>query len=871
MITNSIIRNLLSDSISLNEYLCCKAPSFNDIERRLLLLLRDEDKNLPDHYYRLNINFFLGKEGIDSIPKLLTKGLYNLADEHLEINNNRIYVRQEMQSSWQELVTYIPPLILQMAFLQTKRPLCINSSFKEIREYCKKYILPNVRFTALPYPYIPEIKHLVDKNNGFHDLHIHLNGSTETDIVWQELLLHPQKVRKLYNESVNKNCLALEQMEQDFAPMNAMKLEQLLLSARRIRQYLFDVIFNDIDCKDENNIFNLNNLDDIIYKFIYGHDALNGVDNPFVTLVNNEGCNYVTSLNIEGLMYVLVFSYLIAHPKNNVANAFHFYLLILGLFNRLLVQQKHDYGFEEFQKHTLNNIRYICEDVDYKTRFLQLQGNKGRNITFVEGRFSPKQSEFENANLISNIERGWKKCWNDIKCILCNEHNNDCCCMNTKCSLDNKCYFGKCCKDNDFSCHDSKQIPIKIPELKLIAHFIKRKDDGTTIIRHENLRKDIWEKAFILSLMKKNNLPGTKHIVGIDTAASEFDAPPEVFAPMYRYLKRNGFHHFTYHAGEDFFHLIGGLRRIYEAVDFLNLSYGDRIGHATAAGLSPEIWIENVGKYIFMYQGEYLDDLVFVYNLIVQDREETLKHKINELAIKIHELYYNIYRHSCSVELISEVWKLRRLCPIHVFAESKENAKCLSVYDNDEWCDVAMALQLNSDDSCNCDNSSASCRNDKDYKNEQIDERIELLRRYHCPNYRPKYNKIIKVNATEFFNETELEALQLLVLKFLHEKDIVIETLPTSNVRIGHHNTYDSYHLWNWVRWESENKPIPPIVVGTDDAGIFATNIYNEYVNIYCNLVYVHHINRVKALEVIEKLNKNALIYRFSSDESYDI
>ncbi len=868
MITNSIIRNLLADSISLNEYLGCKAPSFKDIERRLLLLLRDEDKNVPDHYYRLNQEFFVGDEGIDTIPKLLTKGLYNLADEHLEINNNRIYVKQEMQGSWQELITCMPPLILQMALLQTKKPLCVNSSFEEIREYCKRYILPNVRFTALPYPYIPEIKHIVDKYNGFHDLHIHLNGSTEADIVWQELLLHPQKVKKLYNESVKQNSLALEQMEQDFAPMDAMKLEQLLLTARRIRQYLFDVILqtNNIynDSEKEKDVFNVDDsLSDLISLFVNGYYKLNdGIDNPFVTYLADNGYNIGTPLNIEGLMYLLVFSYLIDHPKDNVAVAFHFYLLILGLFNRLLVQQKHDFGFEEFQKHTVNDIRYGCEDTDYKTRFLQLQGNKGCNIAFVEGRFSPKQSETENRKIITNIEDGWKKCWDDIKCLLCNEQNKNCCCKNTKCLLDDKCDLSKCCKDSDFLCQDSKQIPIKIPELKLIAHFIKRKDDGTTIIRHENLRKDIWKRAYILSLMKEHNSPGVKHVVGIDAAASEFDASPEVFAPTYRYLKRKGFRHFTYHAGEDFFHLIGGLRRIYEAVDFLNLSYGDRIGHATAAGLSPKTWIDNIGETIFMRQGEYLDDLVFAYNLIVEDREETLKQKINELAIKIHELYYNIYKHSCSVELISEVWKLRRLCPLHVFAGTKENAKCLPVYDNDEWCDVAMVLQLNSDNSCGCD---------KDNKNEQMDERIELLHRYHCPNYRSKYNKIIKVNVTEFFNETELESLQLLVLKFLHEKDIVIETLPTSNVRIGHHHTYDSYHLWNWVRWESENKPIPPIVVGTDDAGIFATNIYNEYVNIYCNLIYVHQISRNKALEVIEKLNKNALIYRFSSDESYDV
>ena len=101
--------------------------------------------------------------------------------------------------------------------------------------------------------------------------------------------------------------------------------------------------------------------------------------------------------------------------------------------------------------------------------------------------------------------------------------------------------------------------------------------------------------------MKNNNSPFAKYIVGIDAAASEFDAPPEVFAPAFRYLKRNGFKHFTYHAGEDFYHLLGGLRCIYEAVDFLNLSYGDRIGHATAAGISPVSGVSctNVSSTIF--------------------------------------------------------------------------------------------------------------------------------------------------------------------------------------------------------------------------------------------------------------------------------
>lgn len=63
--TNSIIRNILTDDISLSEYVSCKVPSFEDVERRLLLLLRKENTTIPDHYYRLNQKFSL--KGIGSV------------------------------------------------------------------------------------------------------------------------------------------------------------------------------------------------------------------------------------------------------------------------------------------------------------------------------------------------------------------------------------------------------------------------------------------------------------------------------------------------------------------------------------------------------------------------------------------------------------------------------------------------------------------------------------------------------------------------------------------------------------------------------------------------------------------------------------
>ena len=56
---------------------------------------------------------------------------------------------------------------------------------------------------------------------------------------------------------------------------------------------------------------------------------------------------------------------------------------------------------------------------------------------------------------------------------------------------------------------------------------------------------------------------------------------------------------------------------------------------------------------------------------------------------------------------------------------------------------------------------------------------------------------------------------------------------------------------------------MPPIIIGTDDPGIFATNIFNEYANIYCNLLYTHKFSHNDAMCIIEKLERNAQVYRF--------
>lgn len=773
MVTLSIFRHLLSDHKSLREYIHCHTVSFDDIKRRLLLLERLENRHIPDHFYRMNQKRSFND--ISTISDILTNGLSSLADEYLEMRGNRIYVKQNKQNQWQELLTYISPLILQAAFLFKQRPL-LYDNLHEFTIYYETYIIPNFIYTALPHPYIPQLEHYITHQNGLHDLHMHLNGTTETDIVWQSLLFNPQ-------EFSVREAKAKEQFEQE-------NRDEFILSS-------YDILYRARDLRSR------------IFKRIYSHteecfkDTYPSPYHPLINIFSKHEDHPERWLPLEGLMYVMTFTQLSEHKNEYLSNLFHQYLLIQGSFNKILVQQTHQNGFEQFQKITLNEFRSDCEK-KYLARFLQLHGNECRNIKYLEGRFAPKNSQLKNEILLKNIIGGWEK-------LLLSHPNST----------------------------------TAKPELKLIAHFIKEADKKPDqFVRHKKLRKENWEKAFVLGLMIQNRSPHLRNFVGVDAAASEFDTPPEVFAPIFRFLRRKGVNHFTYHAGEDFYHIIGGLRAIFEAVEFNQLRCGDRIGHGTAMGVSPKMWIDCIGDVIFIKQGDYLDDLVFVYHLINKQNDPSLKDLLLTIENKISNLCFQIYNKIYPLQAIINAWHLRKYCPMHLFAEDENEANLNINFNRNEW--IAITKDI------------APPINKKS-------EVIEILKNYHSVEFRDSYEEIIEINTRDIFDIEQIEALQRMMLKLLHEKEIVIETLPTSNVRIGIHHNFQTYHLWNWFKWQKEGYSIPPIVIGTDDAGIFSTNIYNEFSNIYCQLTSSCKMTHTEAMQAIERLDKNGQIYNFKN------
>ena len=788
MIKQTIIRHVLCDKESLSQYFSADVVTLLDIKRRLFALERDKNTHIPDHHYRLLVEKSF--KDLKNLADVLTIGLSELSENILDSDNGRLFVIPNAQHHWQDLITEITPLLLQSTFIWKQNRVKWNNPV-DVQSFYDQCILLNFRHTALPSPDIGPLQDFCVKNKGFHDLHMHLNGATEVDVIWQDYLQFPDKI---YNELTEgwKSEKVRELLEQETSLFIPLKFRNLLTGARRIRHLLYKIIV----IKNPESVHG--SLKNILRNLTDNSSSIPGdnSNNPFLNLIIQEK-NEVSPIAVEALMYVRVMDYISDNPNNGVSELFHFYLLILGLCNRLLVQQRHQNGFEQFQKITLSGLREYTER-KYEDRFHQIRGNKLGHLSLLEGRFSPKDTEEKLSTMLNSVVNAW-----DIMVAS-----------------------------------DSKK-GIKSPDFKLVAHFIKKSEgkNPDINIRHKKLRIDLMNRAMVLSLLTRKYKKYKKLVTGIDAASSEFDAPPEVFAPSFRLLRRS-FNHFTYHAGEDFHHITSGIRAIYEAIIFTDMHSGDRIGHAVAIGLSPSQWIKSMGKHLLITKGEWLDNLIFVYHLIKKDTEITSRPFHKKIVPAILKLAQEIYQENYSLDNLEQSWLYRKYEPMLVFAKDREQAQYRTVFDEEQWQEI---------------------------KHLKIpDKTKEILRKYHSSKNRPYYEEIITINSNEIFTNADLLIFQRKVLKFMQARNIAIEALPTSNIRIGHYQNFKAYHLWNWLKWHAIDKEqIPPIVIGTDDTGIFATNIFNEYANIYKHLTGAGKASVSSALETIQMLEDNSKKFQF--------
>lgn len=101
------------------------------------------------------------------------------------------------------------------------------------------------------------------------------------------------------------------------------------------------------------------------------------------------------------------------------------------------------------------------------------------------------------------------------------------------------------------------------------------------------------------------------------------------------------------------------------------------------------------------------------------------------------------------------------------------------------------------------------------------------------------------------------------MIQLLNQKQIAIETMPTSNIRISYYQKYSQHHIFNWDSPNKVNALLKPnLVLASDNPGIFGNHMRAEFSHIY-QACLENGISHHETIKWLEKLNKNAKAYRF--------
>lgn len=376
-----------------------------------------------------------------------------------------------------------------------------------------------------------------------------------------------------------------------------------------------------------------------------------------------------------------------------------------------------------------------------------------------------------------------------------------------------------------------------------IIHFVKEKDyvkSKNTLCRNDELRNKLDKQATaIYTLVKKNSMftqggiiPSRKleekdfiyPIIGIDAASSEFGCRPEVFAPVFRFLKEiphNNKTDFmfcrknfqlgrTFHVGEDYYDIIDGLRAIDESIYFLNFEEGDRLGHCVVLGIEPRKYYKTRNYKIILPKQILLDNAVWLFFQMEKHSitdENGLKHRLKKIFhLYFSELYKGI---NCSIDDYFYAWKLRGDEP----RNSHKGHFQIKPY-------LINKIEPELD----------SLRNNDIIK--------KIYQAYHDCQIIEKGDRLVEYELQDT-DIAVIQELQQYMRKEISRKKISIETNPTSNIIITDVERYSKHPIlqfYNYGLSDDANPEQINVSINTDDQGVFATSLEKEFTLMACAL-----------------------------------
>jgi len=391
------------------------------------------------------------------------------------------------------------------------------------------------------------------------------------------------------------------------------------------------------------------------------------------------------------------------------------------------------------------------------------------------------------------------------------------------------------------------------PQVGLVIHFLKQPDKQMYEKCFQNGKSDCSYYQFgKLQEYYRNQIDAfiqlrsefselSRYLVGIDAASLENSTPVWVFVPIYakardskieqigRSKKDRGYTQslgFTFHAGEDFRHILSGLRRIDEAVTYLKFHAGDRIGHGIALGVPPKIW-KNQNPVIIIPRIEALENYLWAYDMLSKNFSDFQTSILAYMEQRIFELSQNIYGESTGITIEMLIAGYQRMFDIEAVEQ---------IVQDNEGLKRNLCQKLQSEEKINWDAGL-------------------LVAARHCKIYVKRMEQPIHYEITEQ-DLFIIEKIQEILKEKLGNKGIVIEVNPSSNTAIADLDVLKENQLYKINELYNENNLI--VCINSDDPAVFNTNVSNELAYIYYGMLE-QDISREAALRWIERIRKNGM------------
>ena len=349
-------------------------------------------------------------------------------------------------------------------------------------------------------------------------------------------------------------------------------------------------------------------------------------------------------------------------------------------------------------------------------------------------------------------------------------------------------------------------------------------------------------------------------LVGIDAASLEIPTEPWVFAPTFQIARTKDSilcysnHPFvgrkqlgvTYHVGEDFRYPLSGLRHVYESIQYLTMTTGDRIGHGLVLGINMDDWFYK-NHLVIMPRIEWLENNLWVWDLISREPElSSLSQYLNEIKRHIFSAARSIYGtlDGISLETLLYSYKAKFSSVDNLIdIAKKELSQCHEKPDCFQQSDVTKGLP------CLC------MQKNEDHINWSENT---LILSYHCGVFKQRMSENVLFCPSSAQAEIT-NRLQEFMRKRVSSLGLIIEANPSSNAVIREMDGI-LMHPIHQFREESDSHMM--VSINTDDPSVFNATVANEYSQVYYAL-------RHQGRRVEDALKEIDLIRRIGMETSF--